>query len=55
MITFNTRHSIDDTDLEKALEKLVAAYLRLGVPLVITDTWFLDGRRHPSMVAQTII
>jgi len=47
MITFNTRHTIDEKYIDNALHKLVTAHARLGLPLVITDTWYLDGKPIP--------
>ncbi len=55
MITFNTRHSIDESNLDKALHKLVAAFMQTGTPLVITDTWYLDGKQLPRTLVMNAI
>ncbi len=47
MIIFNTRHTIDEKYIDNALHKLVTAHARIGMPLVITDTWYLDGKPIP--------
>lgn len=55
MITFNTQHSIDELNLDKALHKLMAAHVALGIPLVITDTWFLDDKPLPHQLVANAI
>lgn len=55
MITFNTRHTVDEPNIDRALHKLMAAHIRLGTPLVITDTWLQDGKPIPQSVCQIAI
>lgn len=50
MITFNTQFNVNESNIDKALDKFMAAQEMLSLPLVITDTWFRDGKPIPHQL-----